>query len=510
MTDAEPAPALEMKGLIKRFNRVLALDGASFEARVGEVHGLVGQNGAGKSTLIKILSGLHRPDAGEIRIGGALVEHLTPRRAEEHGIHFIHQDRLLVPTFTVGEALFLGDEPRLARTPLLNRRAAEARAAEILQREFGVRLRRGALIGELSAAQQQIVQITRALLNEPRMLVFDEPTAALVKSEVERLFRTIQRLKARSITIIYISHYLDEIERLCDRVTILRNGANVGTVDPRQVSAQRIASLMVAREIAELFPKRQTAIGSPALKVTNLRRDRKFEDISFEVRRGEIVGLTGLVGSGAKELVNALFGLQRIDGGEAIVVGEPANAKTPAEAAARKLALIPEDRRGRGVALAMSVKENVTLASLARFSRFGFLRRAAERRSVDELIAALSIKTPGREAPLRNLSGGNQQKVSIVKWLSRQSSIYILDEPTVGVDIGSKVEIYALIGKLAEGGSGVLILSSDLLELLGISHRILVMYRGRIVAEADPKTTTSEELLGIVVSGTTERPAHVA
>jgi ribose transport system ATP-binding protein len=502
--------ALEMKGLTKRFNGVVALNNAGFEARVGEVHGLVGQNGAGKSTLIKILSGLHRPDSGEIKIGGALVEHLAPRRAEERGIHFIHQDRLLVPTFTVGEALFLRKEPRLARTPILNRRAAEARAAEILQHEFGVRLRRGALVGELSAAQQQIVQITRALLTEPRMLVFDEPTAALVKSEVERLFQIIQHLKSRGITIIYISHYLEEIERLCDRVTILRNGANVATVDPRQVSSKSIASLMVAREIAELFPKRHTAIGPPALKVTNLRRDRKFVDVSFEVRRGEIVGLTGLVGSGAKELVNSLFGLQKIDGGEALVDLAHTTAKTPAEAAARKLALIPEDRRGRGVALSMSVKENVTLASLARFSRFGFLRRAAERQTVDDLIAALSIKTPGREAPVRVLSGGNQQKVSIVKWLSRQSSVYILDEPTVGVDIGSKVEIYALIGKLAEGGAGVLILSSDLLELLGISHRVLVMYRGRMVAEVEPTTTTSEELLGIIVGGTNGSTARVA
>ena len=510
MTRTEQPLALEMKGLVKRFNRVLALDGAYFEARVGEVHGLVGQNGAGKSTLIKILSGLVRPDAGEIRIGGARVGELTPHRVEAHGVHFIHQDRLLVPTFTVGEALFLGREPRLAGGPILDRRGAETEARDILLREFGVRLRRGALIGELSAAQQQIVQITRALLNKPRMLVFDELTAALVRSEVERLFLTIQRLKGQGITIVYISHYLDEIERLCDRVTILRNGANVATVDPRRTSTQRIASLMVARELADLFPPRGTALGETVLEVRNLRRDRKFEAVSFAVRRGEIVGLTGLVGSGAKELVNALFGLQRIDAGEALVDGALSGARTPAEAAARDIAFVPEDRRGRGVALAMSVKENATLASLARFSRFGFLRRAVERRRVDELIAALSIKTPGRDTPLRNLSGGNQQKVSILKWLSRQSSVYILDEPTVGVDIGSKVEIYALIARLAESGAGVLILSSDLIELLGISHRILVMHRGRLVREVDPATTTSEALLGFVVAGATERPAHVA
>jgi ribose transport system ATP-binding protein len=293
-------------------------------------------------------------------------------------------------------------------------------------------------------------------------------------------------------------------------VTILRNGANVATVDPRRTSTQRIASLMVARELADLFPPRGTALGETVLEVRNLRRDRKFEAVSFAVRRGEIVGLTGLVGSGAKELVNALFGLQRIDAGEALVDGALSGARTPAEAAARDIAFVPEDRRGRGVALAMSVKENATLASLARFSRFGFLRRAVERRRVDELIAALSIKTPGRDTPLRNLSGGNQQKVSILKWLSRQSSVYILDEPTVGVDIGSKVEIYALIARLAESGAGVLILSSDLIELLGISHRILVMHRGRLVREVDPATTTSEALLGFVVAGATERPAHVA
>ncbi|PSH65215.1 sugar ABC transporter ATP-binding protein [Phyllobacterium sophorae] len=487
--------ALALRQLVKHFNGVQALSGATLEVERGTVHGLIGQNGAGKSTLIKILAGLYQPDEGTIEIDGVTHERLTAHDVEKLGIHFIHQDRLLVPSFTVGEALFLGREPRLAGLPFLDRRAIRRQAEKILDKYFGLKLPANALISELTTAQKQIVQITRALLDKPSILVFDEPTAALVRREADILFDLIRRLRADGITIIYISHYLNEIEALCDRATILRNGKDVSTVDPRTTSAAKIASLMVARDIEEMFPKTAATIGKPALTTNALTKAGKFRNVSLNMREGEIVGLTGLLGSGAKDLVRVLFGLEAADSGEIVIEGENGRPRSPAAAVARRLALVPEDRRGDGVALGLSVAENTTLASLKRFTRFGFLQSNREHSEVDRLIEQLAIKTNGRFAPVRTLSGGNQQKVALAKWLSRQSSLYILDEPTVGVDIGSKVEIYNLIGKLAERGAAILVLSSDLPELVGITDRILVLYRGVVTREFISSETTPDAIL---------------
>ena len=492
-TDA--APAIALRTVVKSFGGAQALAGASLTVARGTVHGLVGQNGAGKSTLIKIIAGLHQPDAGTIEIAGKRQSRLTPHEVERLGIHFIHQDRLLVPSFTVGEALFLGREPRLRGLPFLDRRGMQRRAAEILHDYFGLTLPAGALISTLTTAQKQIVQITRALLDKPSVLVFDEPTAALVRREADILFALIRRLKAEGITVIYISHYLNEIEELCDRVTVLRNGVDVATVDARTTPAAKIASLMIERDIEDMFPKRGVPIGAPILEVERLSAGAKFRDVSLTVRQGEIVGLTGLLGSGAKELVRALFGLERTSGGTVRIEGVAGRPRSPVSAVARRLALVPEDRRGHGVALGLSVAENSTLASLARFTRLGFLDRGAERAEVDGLIERLAIKTASRSALLRRLSGGNQQKVALAKWLSRQSNLYILDEPTVGVDVGSKVEIYTLIGDLVARGAGILLLSTDLPELVGITDRILVMYRGAIVREFNSADTSPNAVL---------------
>ncbi|MBA8880133.1 sugar ABC transporter ATP-binding protein [Phyllobacterium myrsinacearum] len=487
--------ALSLRGLVKRFGGVEALSGATLEVERGTVHGLIGQNGAGKSTLIKILAGLYQPDEGVIEINGIRHERLTAREVEKLGIHFIHQDRLLVPSFNVGESLFLGREPRLNRLPFLDRRSMRKRAQDILDRYFNLRLPANALISELTTAQKQIVQITRALLDKPSILVFDEPTAALVRREADILFDLIGRLRTDGITIIYISHYLNEIEALCDRATILRNGRDVASVDPRSTPASKIASLMVARDIGEMFPKVATTIGAPVLTAKKLSKAGKFRNVSLDVRQGEIVGLAGLLGSGAKDLVRVLFGLDTADSGEITIEGEQGRPRSPVAAVAKRLALVPEDRRGDGVALGLSVAENTTLASLKRFTRSGFLQRNAEHAEVDRLIEQLAIKTNGRFAPVRTLSGGNQQKVALAKWLSRKSSLYILDEPTVGVDIGSKVEIYNLIGKLAERGAGILVLSSDLSELIGITDRILVLFRGSVVREFRSSETTPDDVL---------------
>jgi ribose transport system ATP-binding protein len=472
-------PLLALTGIVKHFAGTRALDGANLSVARGTVHGLVGENGAGKSTLIKILAGMHRPDAGTILINGQEHAQLTPRQAEALGIHFIHQERLLPPNFTVGEALFLGRE--LCRGPWLNRRLMQQRAAQLLGEYFDIVLPPGSLIGDLSTAQQQVVQITRALLAQPSVLVFDEPTAALVKREVDLLFNIIGRLRTQGLAIIYISHYLQEIEALCDEVTVLRNGREVGTVMPKATPASEIARMMVNRDISEMYPKQRTAPGKAVLEVRQLGLRKRYRDVSLTLHRGEVVGLTGLVGSGAKELVRTLFGLEQADTGEIAVDGQVVRLRTPRDAVAQGLALVPEDRRGQGIAPALSVLENTTLASLARFTRLGFLSPRREQTAVAQLIDELSIKTPGAGALTRQLSGGNQQKVVLAKWLSRQSQVYILDEPTVGVDLGAKVEIYRLIGRLTALGAGVLLLSSDLQELIGLSDQILIMYRGRIV-----------------------------
>ncbi|MBV8216729.1 MAG: sugar ABC transporter ATP-binding protein [Verrucomicrobia bacterium] len=495
MALAKGDPVLSMHGIVKTFGGVRALDGANLEVEAGNIQGLVGQNGAGKSTLIKILAGIHRPDAGSITIRGLHCPHLTPRQVEHLGIHFIHQDRLLVPTFTVGEAMFLGAEPGIGRLPFLNRREMARQATTILRDHFDVRLAGGALISELTPAERQIVQISRALLRDPAILVFDEPTAALVRREVDRLFEIIRRLQAKGITIVYISHYLSEIESLCDQVTVLRNGVDVGHVSLKSSSTTEIVSLMLNRDIDEMFPKRAVPIGEPVLKLNEVSARGAFNEISLTLHRGEILGLTGLLGSGAKELVQSLFGLVRLHGGTIEIGSERTKVSSPPSAVSKKLALVPEDRRAHGVALQMSVRENVTLASLQRFVCFGFLQPGREKTATNELIRKLSIHTASQASPVGDLSGGNQQKVVLAKWLSRQSALYLLDEPTVGVDVGAKVEIYRLIGELAEQGAGILLLSSDLLELLGIADRILVMYRGQLAGEFNPANSTSADLL---------------
>jgi ribose transport system ATP-binding protein len=492
----EPSDAIiRLSGIVKHFGGARALDGAALTVRRGTVHGLVGQNGAGKSTLIKLLAGLHQPDEGHVEIDGVAHQRLTPHLVEELGIRFIHQDRLLVPTFTVGETLFLGREPRIAGTPFLDRRAMQRQAEQILDRYFGIKLSNSALISELTTAEKQIIQITRALLNQPKVLVFDEPTAALVRREADILFRLIRRLREDGVTVIYISHYLNEIEAICDTVTVLRNGQDVATLPLRETSAQAIGALMVARDIEELYPKRQVELGNTLLKLEKLSAPGKYSDVSLSLRKGEILGLTGLLGSGAKDLLRTLFGLETAAEGKVELHGNTIWSASPSQAAGKRLALVPEDRRRHGVALDLSVTENTTLASLGRFVKLGWLNRSAEARETETLIKRLQIKTSGREALVRSLSGGNQQKVAIAKWLSRHSEIYLLDEPTVGVDISAKVEIYTLIGELASRGAGIIVLSSDLPELVGITDRVLVMFRGRVVREFITYNTTPDEIL---------------
>jgi ribose transport system ATP-binding protein len=341
------------------------------------------------------------------------------------------------------------------------------------------------------------------------VLVFDEPTAALVRRETDILFRLIRRLRDEGITIIYISHYLNEIEALCDHVTVLRNGQSVASLPIAETTATAIAKLMIERDIEDMFPKRNVAFGDDILTVNGLTSTGKYSDISLTLRRGEVLGITGLLGSGAKELIRTLFGLETSTSGRIDVAGDTVRSVSPLKATGRGIALVPEDRRRHGVALDLSVGENITLSALSSFTRFGFVNRPRERRQADALIHRLEVKTEGRDALVRTLSGGNQQKVAIAKWLSRHSEIYLLDEPTVGVDIGSKVEIYNLIGDLAARGAGVIVLSSDLPELVGITDRILVFFRGRIVRQFLSCETTPDEVLA-QSTGSAEVLRHVS
>lgn len=502
--DSRTNLAIEMRGVSKAFGAVRALENADLLVARGSIHGLVGQNGAGKSTIIKVLAGILKPDSGEIRIDGQVVSRLTPASVEKLGVHFIHQDRLLVPTSTVGEAIFLNHEPGFG--PFINHGKMNREAAALLKRYFDITLPPGTLIQDLTTAQQKIVQITRALAQNAKVLVLDEPTAALVRREVDSLFKVLRRLKADGLAVIFISHYMQEIEEICDTVTVMRNGRHVGVVDPVTTPIDDIVAMMINRDVGEMFPKRDAAIGEAVLDVKDLSLAGHFTDVTFNVRAGEIVGITGLLGSGVKELVHCLFGLEKPDAGRIDISGEAIRLANPNAAVGRQIALVPEDRRAHGVAVGLSVRENISLASLERYSKSGFVSRSSENAAVDGLIRELSIKTPHRDALVKTLSGGNQQKVALAKWLSCQSKIYVLDEPTVAVDVGAKIEIYNLLNKLASQGAAILFMSSDLLELVGVCDRILVVYRGKLTHDFQASDVDSDRLLA-AASGA--RPAEI-
>jgi len=502
---SSPELAIDMRGISRRFGVVDALVEANLRVRCGSIHGLVGQNGAGKSTLVKILAGIVKPDAGTLRIHGKTVARPTPALVERLGVHIIHQDRLLVPTATVAEAIFLHHEPRFG--PFVRHRNMARRARALLNQYFDLDLAPDMLVQELTAAQQKIIQITRALAQKASVLVLDEPTAALVKTEVESLFLVLRRLRDAGIAVIFISHYMKEIAGLCDTVTVMRNGTDVGVVNPRTTSIEGIITMMTNRDVGEMFPRRDNAVGAPLLQVSGLTMAPHFRDVSFAVKAGEIVGFAGLLGSGAKELIRCLFGLDHPDRGNIHIADKAVRFASPESAVAHGVALVPEDRRAHGVALELSVRENISLASLSRYSPGGFVSRARENDVIDGLIGELSIKAPHRDAPVKTLSGGNQQKVALAKWLARQSRVYLLDEPTVAVDVAAKIEIYTLLNRLAAQGAAIILISSDLLELAGFCDRVLVIHRGELVNEYAADGLNSDLLLAAVSGVATRRIA---
>jgi rhamnose transport system ATP-binding protein len=485
---------LAVTHLRKSYSGVRALTDASIEVRAGEIHGLVGENGAGKSTLVRILTGAASPDDGEVEVDGQRVTTFTPAEGRRLGIVAIHQHPALFPDLSVAENLALGVE----RGRLLSRvnwTARRLKARDALTR-VGADIDVDRDARSLSLPEQQLVEMARALSVQARLLILDEPTASLTPREVDRLFALLHELRAGGVAIIYISHRLEELPRLADRVTVLRDGSTVGTRQMADVDAAMLIRLMVGREVASVFPKRHVAIGEPVLEVDGVSSsDVGVHDVSFTVARGEIVGLAGLVGAGRTELARVLFGLARRDRGTVRVAGRQFDPRSAAEAIAGGLAYLPEDRRRHGVVLDLPVAANLTLAALGTVSHGGWLDARAERTTAARLVDALGVRTASLETPVRQLSGGNQQKVALGRWLVRVPHVLVLDEPTQGVDVGAKAEIHRLIGDLAAKGLGVLLISSELPEILGISDRILVMRQGQVVAHFDRAVADAESVM---------------
>jgi rhamnose transport system ATP-binding protein len=493
-------PLLEVREIEKTFPGVRALSGVSFDVRAGEVHALLGENGAGKSTLIKIVSGVYQPDVGSILVDGRAVHFSSPDDARHAGVATIYQELLLFPELSVAENIFLGHAP-LAGAGRIDWRAMRAEAERLLEALEIDDLSPDQIVGVLTVGNRQRVEILRALSHEARILIMDEPTAALTETDVTRLFDVVRRLKRRGVGIVYISHRLDEIFAIADRVTVLRDGAFVGARDVGDTNAAELVQMMVGRRIDNLFPKTKAPIGAPVLEASDLVRKPLTRGVSLTVRAGEIVGLAGLVGSGRSELAQTLFGMTPAESGEIRLNGERVRIDSPGIARARGIAYVPEDRGAQGLVRRMSVLHNFSLAALGSFSHAGFIDRAAERRMAQKGVARFSVKTSSVDEIAGRLSGGNQQKIVLGKWLANNPKLLILDEPTRGIDVGAKAEIHRLMSQLAAEGVAILMISSELPEVLGMSDRVLVMREGRLVAEFDRADATSEAVGGAMMGG---------
>lgn len=490
---------LEMVNISKRYPGVQALDSVTLQVRPAEVHALVGENGAGKSTLMKILAGAERMDSGAIYLRGQRLSLTSPSQAIRLGISIIYQEFNLVPHLSVAENIFLGREPR-NRLGLIRWREMHREARRILDL-LKAPIDSHAPVYTLSVAQQQMVEIAKAISFQAQIIAMDEPSATLTEHELENLFRLIRSLKEQGVSVIYISHRLEEIFEIADRVTVLRDGVKVHTGPVKDINREELVRLMVGRELRESFPKRSVPIGEVRLKVEGLSRRGVLHDISFEVRAGEILGIAGLVGSGRTELARAIFGADPKDSGRIWVDGQEVHIRRPSDAIAHGIGLVPEDRKLQGLILGMVVRENTTLANLQEVSRLGFIHRGQEIEATRRFVDLLRIRTPSTEQIVRNLSGGTQQKVVLAKWLFTRSKVLIFDEPTRGIDVGAKVEIHELMNDLAARGVAVVMISSELPEILGMSDRILVMHEGRIAGQLSREEATQEKIMWLATGG---------
>lgn len=504
----ETTVLLRMENVSKSFPGVQALDDVSLQVSAGEVLGLIGENGAGKSTLMKILSGVYTKDSGHIYLQGQPVDIHGPHHAQELGISIIYQEFNLMPNLPVMENIFIGREPGLF---FVNRRELQQRTHDLLNK-LGVVLNPTSIVRDLSVAEQQMVEIAKALSLEVRVIIMDEPTSALSDAEVQNLFAVIQELKHTGIGVIFISHRLDEVKKICDRVTVLRDGRNVGEMNAAEATEDKLIQLMVGRPLNQFFHLEsharreevsEEAADDTVLEVRGLTRTGTkldpnatvLEDISFKLRRGEVLGLAGLVGAGRTEVVRAIFGADQRDAGEIYVNGQRVDIRSPLDAIRLGIGFVPEDRKEQGLILSMAVRDNVALTNLDQLSRFGFVVASEERQQVEEYVNRLQIRTPSLDQRVEYLSGGNQQKVVISKWLMLQPKILIMDEPTRGIDVGAKAEIYGLVNQLAQNGVGILMISSELPELLAMSDRVVCMSAGRVTGILNRSEATPEKVM---------------
>jgi rhamnose transport system ATP-binding protein len=500
---AAPDGLLSLREVSKAFGAVAALSDARLDLAAGEVHGLVGENGAGKSTLVKILAGVHQPDSGTFTLDGQPAVFTGPADALAAGIAVIYQEPTLFADLTVAENIYIGRQP-LRSFRRIDRAEMRARSRQLFER-LGVPLEPDRLARGLSIADQQLVEIAKALSFDARVLVMDEPTAALSGVEVERLFAVVRSLRASGTAVLFISHRLDEIFGLCDRVTVMRDGHCVSTDTIAELTVEQVVRRMVGREVSSLYPKQDSSAGGYLLHVSGLTRAGIFEDVSFQVRAGEIVALAGLVGAGRSEVIRAVFGIDRYDAGEVLVAGTRLAKGSTSAAIAAGLALVPEDRRQQGLVMELSVERNATLARRWSLSRFGLLTGGPERRDAAKWTERLLVKAGALTDPVHTLSGGNQQKVVLAKWLSTQPKVLIVDEPTRGIDVGTKAEVHRLLSNLAAQGVAVLMVSSELPEVLGMSDRVLVMREGRLVDEI-PRERADEESVMFAATGQAATP----
>lgn len=493
---------LQLKGISKQFPGVKALDNVNMDIRKGEVHVLLGENGAGKSTLMKILSGVYKKDSGKIFLDGQEVFINSVKDAENLGIGIIHQEFNLLPYRDIAQNIFLGNEHikrSILGMQILDKSAMYSKCNELLK-SLGIDLDSRTLVKDLGIAQKQMVEIAKALcLANLKVLIMDEPTATLTKGEIDKLFSLIQMYKNRGISIIYISHRMEEIQIIGDRVTVLRDGKYIGTVPVKETPTSELIRMMVGRKITNLYKRDYNVPGPEALKVENLSSRGKFKDINFKIHQGEIVGFYGLVGAGRTEVAKAIFGEDRYDKGEIFINGKKVKHQTPSQSVKHKIGLLPEDRREEGLITKMMLKQNIVQASLKKVFPKGILNSRTEKEVANQYISKLNIAAPNENVTVASLSGGNQQKVVLAKWLLTESQIIIFDEPTRGIDVGAKAEIYVLMNDLAKSGRAIMMISSDLPEIIGLSDRIYVMYQGKIVAEFNHQNANQEQIVNFAI-----------
>ena len=485
-------PVVRLRGVSKEFPGVLAVDGVDLEILPGEVHALAGENGAGKSTLMKILSQVERPNAGEVEISGESVEFRGPGHAQRLGVAMVYQEFALAPHLSVAANLFLGREP--ASVGFINRQAEKEKATELLKR-VGLDVDSGRLVSSLTVAEQQRVEIAKALAIEAKIVIMDEPTATLAEKETEELFEVIRDLSSRGISILYISHHLDEIFRIADRVTVMRDGKVVETKPTSELDEEELVNLMVGREVGNLYPKPEAEVGEVLLRAEGITREGVLRNCSFEVRSGEILGFAGLVGAGRTELARAVFGADPIDSGKIELDGHELQIESPQAAIHAGIGYLTEDRKGAGLALQLGVDQNITLANVP--TKAGFLNLGAEQRTAQDRSEQLDIQTPTIKRNVQLLSGGNQQKVVVAKWLEARARVLFFDEPSRGIDVGAKAEMFGLIGELAKEGRGIVLISSYLPELLNMCDRVVVLRGGEVAGGLNREEFSEERIVGL-------------